>query len=130
MVAWRCKRPKPPQMNPQAAQNYLRAKVLTATTEQLQLMLFDGAIRFAEQGKAALEKSDFQASYLALSKAQKIINELNSNLRHDIYPELCGKLASLYNFAHRNLVEANIHHQTEPVDEALKVIRYPRDTWV
>ena len=93
-------------------------------------MLFDGAIRFAEQGKAALEKSDFQASYLALSKAQKIINELNSNLRHDIYPELCGKLASLYNFAHRNLVEANIHHQTEPVDEALKVIRYQRETWV
>ena len=41
-------------MNQQAAQNYLRTKVLTATPEQLQLMLFDGAIRFAEQAKPAL----------------------------------------------------------------------------
>ncbi|MDB5290844.1 MAG: Flagellar protein FliS, partial [Phycisphaerales bacterium] len=36
-------------MNPQAAQNYLRTRVLTATPEQLQMMLYDGAIRFAEQ---------------------------------------------------------------------------------
>jgi flagellar protein FliS len=117
-------------MNPQAAQNYLRTKVLTATTEQLQLMLFDGAIRFAEQGKAALEKKDFASSYTALTRAQKIINELNSSLKHDIYPELCGKLASLYNYAHRNLVEANVHHHIEPVDEALKVLRYQRESWV
>jgi len=117
-------------MNPQGAANYLRTKILTATTEQLQLMLFDGAIRFAEQGKAALLKNDFQASHAALTRAQRIVIELTSSLKHDIYPELCGKLAALYNFAHRNLVEANVHHQTEPVDEALKVIRYQRETWV
>ena len=35
-----------PCPNPQAAQQYLRTKVLTATPEQLQLMLYDGAIRF------------------------------------------------------------------------------------
>ena len=35
-------------MNPQGAQNYLRTQVLTATPEQLQMMLYDGAIRFAE----------------------------------------------------------------------------------
>ena len=42
-------------MNPNAAQNYLRMRVMTATPEQLQMMLYDGAIRFAEQGRAALE---------------------------------------------------------------------------
>ena len=38
-------------MNPKAAQQYFRTKVLTATPEQLQLMLFDGALRFGEQAK-------------------------------------------------------------------------------
>ena len=37
-------------MDPKAAQNYLRTKVLTATAEQLQMMLFDGAIRLLRAG--------------------------------------------------------------------------------
>ncbi|HUB24438.1 MAG TPA: flagellar export chaperone FliS [Tepidisphaeraceae bacterium] len=117
-------------MNSQVAHNSLRTKVMTATPEQLQLMLFDGAIRFAEQGKVALAKNDFEASYSALTKVQNIITELVSSLKHDIYPELCGKLASLYNYAYRNIVEANVHHRIEAVDDALKVIRYQRETWL
>jgi flagellar protein FliS len=116
-------------MNQQAAQNYLRTKVLTATPEQLQLMLYDGAIRFSEQGKLALQEKNFEASYKALTKAQKILSELTSTLRHDVYPELCGKLASLYAYAYRNLVQANVHHELEPVDEALKVLKFQRETW-
>jgi flagellar secretion chaperone FliS len=116
-------------VNPQAAQNYLRTKVLTATPEQLQLMLYDGAIRFAEQGRAALEKKDYATSHRTLTQAQKILVELTSTLKRDIYPELCNKLAALYTYAHRNLVEANVHHHLEPVEEALKVLRYQRDTW-
>jgi flagellar secretion chaperone FliS len=117
-------------MNQQAAQNYLKGKVLTATAEQLQLMLFDGGIRFAEQGRNALEKKDFEASHKALTRAQEIVNELNGSLKHELYPELCAKLASLYNYAHRNLVHANVKHETTAIDEALKVLRYQRETWV
>ena len=115
-------------MNPQA-QNYLRTKVLTATPEQLQLMLYDGAIRFAEQARAALSKKDFEGSYHAISRAQKIIAELSSSLKHDLAPELCGKLSALYNFAYRKLIEANIEHITQPVDDALEILKYQRETW-
>ena len=117
-------------MNQQAAQNYLKTKVFTATPEQLQLMLYDGAIRFGEQARAALEKKNFEQSFTMISKVQKIITELNATLKHDVYPELCGKLASLYNYAYRKLVEANISHTVESLDEALKLLRYQRETWV
>jgi flagellar protein FliS len=116
-------------MSSQAAQNYLRTKILTATPEQLQLMLYDGAIRFAEQAKAALLKKDFEGSYTAISRAQKILAELQSGLRHDVSPELCGKLASLYNFVYRKLLEANVDHTLPPVEEALAILRYQRETW-
>ncbi|HEY0009470.1 MAG TPA: flagellar export chaperone FliS [Tepidisphaeraceae bacterium] len=116
-------------MSQNAAQTYLRAKVLTATPEQLQLMLYDGAIRFTEQGRNALMEKKFEQTFELLTKAQRIINELQCTLKHDLAPELCGKLASLYNFVYRKLVEGNTEHKVEPLDEALHILRYQRDTW-
>src|SRR5215510_5188733 len=106
-------------MSNQVAHNYLRTKVLTATPEQLQLMLYDGAIRFSEQAKAALVKNDYEGCYNGVSRAQKIIAELSSSLKHDVSPDLCAKLAGLYNFVYRKLIEANIEHNVEALDEAL-----------
>lgn len=116
--------------NSQAAQNYLRTKVFTATPEQLQLMLYDGAIRFAEQARLALEQRNFEQSYSMISRVQKIITEMASTLKHEVFPELCGKLAALYNYVYRKLVEANVEHRLEPLDEALNILRYQRETWV
>jgi flagellar protein FliS len=116
-------------MNPKAAQNYLRTRVLTATPEQLQMMLFDGAIRYGEQAKVALEGRNWENSHNLLTRMQKIIVELNGNLKHEVFPELCGKLAALYNYAYRKLIEANVKHRVDALEEALKVLRYQRDTW-
>lgn len=113
-----------------AADEYLRTKVLTATPEQLQLMLYDGAIRFAEQAKTALRDRQYEQSYTLLTKAQRIITEMSSALNRDAEPELCARLAGLYGFVFRKLLEANIEHRVEAVDEALSVLRYQRDTWV
>jgi flagellar protein FliS len=117
-------------MNQQAANNYLRTKVLTATPEQLQLMLYDGAIRFAEQSRVALEQKNYEQSYNALSRAQRIIAELSASLKHEVAPDLCGKLSSLYNFIYRKLVEANIEHKLDALNEALNILRYQRETWL
>src|ERR1700689_662722 len=97
-------------MNPQAAQNYLRTRVLTATPEQLQMMLYDGAIRFADAARSAILKKDWEGTYNNSSRAMKIITELSSSLKRDAAPELCGRLASLYNYIYRKLVDASLHH--------------------
>src|ERR1700733_10027540 len=113
-------------MNPQAAQSYLRTKVLTATPEQLQLMLFDGAIRFCDQARLAIEQKSFEQSHKRITQAQKIINELKYSLKHDVAPDLRSKLAALYTFAYRKLFEANTKHTVEPLDEAVQVLKYQR----
>ena len=117
------------QPNTQAAQQYLRTKVLTATPEQLQMMLYDGAIRFAEQAKVALQSRKYEESFNHISQVQKILTELTCSLKPDVFPELCNKLAALYNYAYRQLVEANIHHNMQALDDALSILRYQRDTW-
>src|SRR5438034_4261822 len=113
-------------MNAQAAQNYLKTKVFTATPEQLQLMLYDGALRFGEQARVALEQKDYEHSYHNISRVQKIITEMSSTLKHDVSPDLCKKLAALYTYVYRKLVDANVDHQIEALDEALQLLRYAR----
>jgi flagellar protein FliS len=110
-------------------QEYLKTKVMTASPEMLTLMLWDGGIRFAEQGKEAILKKDIEGSYKALLRSQRIITELTTNLRHDVDPDLCGKLAALYNFIYRRLVDANLTKNVQLVDDALEIMRHQRETW-
>jgi flagellar protein FliS len=117
-------------MNPQAAQKYLRTKVLTATAEQLQMMLFDGAVRFCDQARAALEKKNWELSHKALTDTQAIVTQLIGALNPSINPDLCGKLKSLYVYAYKKLVDANLNHKIESLDEAVKVLKYQRETWM
>ncbi|HEV2296193.1 MAG TPA: flagellar export chaperone FliS [Tepidisphaeraceae bacterium] len=116
-------------MNANVAQNYLRTKVLTATPEQLQLMLYDGALRFGEQARVALHEKRFEESYRLISKVQKIITELSITLKPDVAPDLCKRLGALYTFVYKKLIEANVGHELAPMDEALSILRYQRETW-
>ena len=116
-------------MNHQAANHYLRTRVLTATPEQLQMMLYDGAVAFCEQAKAALIEKNFEPSYNLICRVQKIVLELTCTLKHDVAPEICSKLAALYNFAYRKLIEANIEHKVESLEDAVTILKYQRETW-
>jgi flagellar protein FliS len=108
---------------------YLRNAVLTAPPEQLQLMLFDGAIRFASQACDALRRRRFDESCELLLKAQRVVNGLENGLRPEAEPELCARLAALYQFVYRRLVEANLHRDPGAIDDALRILRHQRDTW-
>ncbi len=112
------------------SQEYLRNSVLTATPEQLHLMLYDGAIRFAERGREALRAKDREACLNALERAQLLVIELSNGVRREINPELVDRMLALYNFAWRRLVDANIHQDEQALDEALRILQHQRETWV
>ena len=117
-------------MNPNpAAQSYLRTKILTASPDELRLMLYDGAIKFCQQAKEALANSDFEASYHALMRAQKIVLELSASLDHEVAPDLCARLSSLYTFIYCRLVDANVKRDVNLIDESLKLLEYEKQTW-
>jgi flagellar protein FliS len=118
------------QRNPHAAQQYLKTRVMTATPEQLQIMLYDGAIRFCEQTKLGLEAKNYEQIYTNITKAQNILTELIGALKPNVYPELCEKLGAVYRYVYKRLVEAGTRRNREALDEAIKLLRYQRETWV
>lgn len=113
-----------------AADNpYLRDAVMTATPEQLQLMLYDGALRYCLQGRESLSSKRYEESYERLTRAQNIILEMQAGLNFDVNPELCKRVASVYNFLYRKLVDANVKHDVQAIDDAVRVLRIERETW-
>lgn len=112
-----------------ASQEYLKSAVMTASPEQLQLMLLDGAVRHAQRGKEALEKSDIAGAFNGFERAQRIVLELNNGLRREVNPELVDQMAALYDFIYRRLIDANIHREVEAAEEALRILRHQRETW-
>lgn len=116
-------------MTASAPNPYLRDAVLTATPEQLQLMLYDGAIRFALQGRDAITNKDHETAYLRLTRAQNIVMEMLNGLNYEVNAELCQRMAAIYNFIYRKLVDACVHRRSEDVDDAVRVLRMERETW-
>ncbi len=112
------------------SQEYLRNTVMTATPEQLQLMLYDGAIRFAARGGDEIAAGNREGAFVALDRAQRIVLELSNGLRRDANPQLAGQMAALYSFIYRRLVEASLHQDPAAVQEALRILRHQRETWV
>lgn len=118
-----------PAINGNASNEYLRNAVLTASQEQLQMMLFDGAIRFTRQAREAIERSDLSTSCEKLLRAQKIVLEMEKGLRPEVNPTLCAQMASLYQFIYQRLVEANMRRDLKALDEALAILEHQRETW-
>jgi flagellar secretion chaperone FliS len=113
----------------EASEEYLRNAVLTATSEQLVLMLYDGAIRFARKARQALERKDFETSCESLLRAQRIVQELQAGLRPEVNPDIAQQMTRLYAFITERLIGANMKHETGPIDEALQVLEHQRETW-
>jgi len=116
-------------MHPSAKTSYFETEVLTAPPQKLQLMLLDGAIRFIGRGRQLWEAGKNEEGAESLIRAQQIVSQLIAALDGRIDPELTRKLASVYLFVFRALVEANLDRDQKKVDDALRVLETERETW-
>ncbi len=102
---------------------------MTATPEQLQMMLFDGALRFGEQARAFLVDKKYDKSYEVLCRLQNIIIELRCALRPEFDPKLCDRLAGIYMYVYKQVVKANGERDIAALDDAMRLMRFQRETW-
>ena len=113
-----------------ASNEYLRNAVLTASPEQLHLMLYDGAIRFTRQGADGIRARDWEKAFTGFSRAQKIILEMLNSLNYDVDRALCTRMAGLYNYIYKKLIEACADRNVQAAEDALQLLEYQRETWV
>ncbi|MBW3609424.1 MAG: flagellar export chaperone FliS [Actinobacteria bacterium] len=111
-----------------APQAYRANSILTASPQQLVVMLYDGAHRFLLQGAAAMRAGDMQTVNERLRRAEAIIDELIATLDHSA-GEISDRLNAIYLYSRRTLGEARVEKSPEKIEHVQGLIRELRDAW-
>lgn len=112
---------------PAGYQQYEKSKILTASPAELTLMLYEGAIKFANIAVMAMEKGDIEKAHNNIRKVERIIEEFQATLNHK-YP-VAKDFDEVYKYLQQRLLEANIKKDKEIMEEVLRHLRTMRDTW-
>ncbi|MCL2352466.1 MAG: flagellar export chaperone FliS [Firmicutes bacterium] len=113
------------QANPYAL--YSNDAVFTASHEELTLMLYEGALKFANQAIAAVEIKDNERANDLIMRVEDIVRELQLTL--DQKYDISKNLGALYEYMHRRLVEANASKDPAALAEVRDYLRDFRDMW-
>jgi len=113
----------------QAARNtYLETQLMTATPQQLRLMLIDGAIRFANATLGQWEQDNNDAAFESIVRCRSIISELLMTIKAE-QNELAQKVAAIYLFLFQHITEAQLHRDIDKLNQVLRVLEEERETW-
>lgn len=110
--------------------DYKSMQILSARPEKLILMLYDGAIRFIQQGIKAIEENNIEVSHHNLLRSQNIMVELIASLNFEKGGELAVNLFRIYEFMHYTLVQANIKKDAEQLEKICDQLKRLRESWV
>lgn len=111
----------------QSYQAYQNNAVTTASGAQLTLMLYNGCVKFIQQGMKAMEEKQFEVKNKAIQRAQDIIQELMLTLNQEI--EISKQMMPLYEYIHYQLQQGNMKNDITSLKEALDLVMEFRDTW-
>lgn len=108
-------------------QAYQQNSVMTASPQELTLMLYNGCLKFIKLAKKAMTANQIQEKNTNLIKAQNIIQEFRSTLDPEV--EISANMEKLYEYTHNLLVTANMKNDLAALEEAEGYVTELRDTW-
>jgi flagellar protein FliS len=108
--------------------SHLETQALTATPQKLQLMLIEGAIRFANETVKHWNENEAEAACESLIRCRKIVSELLNNVRPDM-SEAGKRAASVYLYLFQTLTDIQLHREQRLMADVLKVLEVERETW-
>jgi flagellar protein FliS len=101
---------------------YHETNVETQSQQRLIVLLYEGAIRFAEHAAQAIAQGDIPQRGMMINRASRIVHELRNALDHEVGGELAERLAALYDFVDRQLALANVGNDAKPLRAAIEVL--------
>lgn len=109
------------------ANAYKRQQIMTASPEELTLMLYNGAIRFVTESILAIDHHEIQKAHSANIRAQNIVREFMVTM--DMKQEISHKWLLVDEYILYCLIQGNIKKNKQPLMEAKKLLIEFRDAW-
>lgn len=116
-------------MMPNPYQQYQTTQVQTANTDELIVLLCDGAVRFLTRARLALDEGRLDSASSGLVRGQEIILELLAGLDYERGGELATNLGGLYRFLYDTLLQANLKKDTDKINAVIRLLDSIRDAW-
>jgi flagellar secretion chaperone FliS len=113
--------------NPYASS--LEARIFSATPIELVQMLYKAAIEEVQTARQHLKCGGTTERGRSVGKAVAILAELNGSLDHSKGGELSAKLAALYDYVQRTLLDANFRQSDGGLAEAEKLLKTLDEAW-
>jgi len=115
---------------PQTAYDaYLESRIESADPVQLVRLLYQGALAAVSDARRYLASGDIAARSRAVSKAFEIVTELTTSLDRGRGGEIAVRLARLYDYVQRRLLDANARQQDEALAEVLGLLTTLAEAW-
>jgi flagellar protein FliS len=108
-------------------QQYKENSILTASPEELVLMLYNGILRFTEEAKIAIGNKNFERANNSIIRAQDIVSELSATLNMEY--DISKNLYSMYDYIMRRLIEANLKKDINILDEVKGLVKDLKEAW-
>jgi flagellar secretion chaperone FliS len=113
--------------NPTSA--YRSSSVLTAPSEQLIVMLYDGARRFLHQAAIAMRERRIALAHTKLTRAEEILRHLRATLDHEQGGQIAERLGAIYTFCLAHCSRARLDQDPDKLDEVSSLLAGLRDSW-
>lgn len=109
---------------------YQNNQILSASPEQILILLYDGAIRFCRQALLAMDNGDKKVQAEKISKTMAIVSEFANTLNHEVGGDIAADLDALYGFMTRELTRANLRNDRKALETVEDLLAGLRETWV
>lgn len=110
-------------------QKYKTNSILSASREQILLMLYEGAIKFTKQALEAAESNRIADRGKYILRAYDIVMELQLSLDHKIGGELSQQLDQLYAYILEQYTKANMTGDPKALKSTIKVLENLYEGW-
>ncbi|MGC0950796.1 flagellar export chaperone FliS [Pantoea agglomerans] len=108
----------------------VESAVMSASKQQLVVMLFDGALSALIRARLFMQDGNIAGKGNSISKAINIIEAgLKEGLTENRGDELADNLLDLYNYMTRRLLHANLNNDVAAVEEVEGLLRNIADAW-
>jgi flagellar secretion chaperone FliS len=116
-------------MMPRGVDAYRRTEAQSASPLQLIVMLYDGALRFLSEARAAQTTGDMRKRNAALRRVTAIVAECHTSLDLERGGAMAADLDRLYSYMSARLLDITVKRDATAIDEVHKLMTTLRGAW-
>jgi len=108
---------------------YQSTQVQSCSPMEQIVLLYDTAIQALTKVRDAMAKRDLPTRHRGISHTLAIINHLQSTLDLSAGGDIARQLDALYTYLRERIIDANMRHRVEPIEESLQLLGTLREGW-